>query len=262
MRSDYCREIDVPGCNRTQTDWVEMEEKRRTFWVAYVLDRFVCIRYGCPLTLTEQVVMVRLPAPEVAFQSGQPVLMGFLIESITADDQSSMSPFTECIVLANISGPALSHRHQSLVEKLYINMSQNTWDRHKWIGDELTERIALLLVKYAPASEQMDPLLLFTSMVAQTTVLYLYKIMNSMIPVTAENQATVIMQLNCFKVHPLTPIPLSLCAEFLNSYRNLDDSFASQLEHILKALRSLKRVNNLAQACLHSFELDNVDSLL
>lgn len=164
--------------------------------------------------------MVRLPAPEVAFQSGQPVLMGFLIESITADDQSSMSPFTECIVLANISGPALSHRHQSLVEKLYINMSQNTWDRHKWIGDELTERIALLLVKYAPASEQMDPLLLFTSMVAQTTVLYLYKIMNSMIPVTAENQATVseyqrcslvaagemvtltktVMQLNCFKV--------------------------------------------------------------
>lgn len=74
MRSDYCRgwmsagrafrliqlmrlqEIDVPGCNRTQTDWVEMEEKRRTFWVAYALDRFVCIRYGCPLTLTEQVV--------------------------------------------------------------------------------------------------------------------------------------------------------------------------------------------------------------
>ncbi|KAI4286649.1 MAG: hypothetical protein L6R35_004094, partial [Caloplaca aegaea] len=277
MRSDYCRgwmsagrafrliqlmrlqEIDVPGCNRTQTDWVEMEEKRRTFWVAYALDRFVCIR-GSDMHLAK--VMVRLPAPEVAFQSGQPVLMGFLIESITADDQSSMSPFTECIVLANISGRALSHRHQSLVENLYINMSQNTWDRHKWIGDELTERIALLSVKYAPASEQMDPLLLFTRMVAQTTVLYLYKIMNSMIPVTAENQATVIMQLNCFKVHPFTPIPLSLCAEFLNSYRNLDDSFASQLEHILKALRSLKRVNNLAQACLHSFELDNVDSLL
>jgi len=74
MRSDYCRgwmsagrafrliqlmrlqEIDVPGCDHTPTDWVEMEEKRRTFWVAYALDRFVSIRYGWLLTLTDQVV--------------------------------------------------------------------------------------------------------------------------------------------------------------------------------------------------------------
>lgn len=146
--------------------------------------------------------------------------MGFLTQSITADDQSSMSPFAECIILASISGRALSHRHQSLAESLYVNMSQDSWDRHKWIGAELTEKIALLSLNYASASEQMDPLLLFTSMVAQTTVLYLYKIMNSMIQVTAENQATVseyqrcslvaagemvsltksVMQFNCFKV--------------------------------------------------------------
>lgn len=146
MRSDYCRgwmsagrafrliqlmrlhETDVPDCTQEQTDWVEMEERRRAFWMAYALDRFANILKGWALTLTEQEVspcswpgmrltetqvMVRLPAPVSAFQSGQPILMGFLLDSTTADDQSAMSPFTECIILANISGRALKHRHLS-----------------------------------------------------------------------------------------------------------------------------------------------------
>ena len=39
-----------------QRDWVKTEEKRRTFWMAYSLDRFVCLRNSSPLTLQEQVV--------------------------------------------------------------------------------------------------------------------------------------------------------------------------------------------------------------
>ena len=42
--------------NTAQMDWVETEERRRTFWMAYSLDRFVCVRNGSPLTLQEQVV--------------------------------------------------------------------------------------------------------------------------------------------------------------------------------------------------------------
>ena len=49
-------EVDVPDGISMQTDWIETEEKRRTFWMAYSLDRFVSIRSGLPLTLSEQVV--------------------------------------------------------------------------------------------------------------------------------------------------------------------------------------------------------------
>ena len=35
-------------------DWVKTEVKRRTFWVAYSLDRFISIRHDWPLTLNEQ----------------------------------------------------------------------------------------------------------------------------------------------------------------------------------------------------------------
>lgn len=172
--------------------------------------------------------MLRLPAPEMEFQSGQPVLMGFLSEAITAaDDQSAMSPFTECIILATISGRALSHRHQSLVENIYVNESQDFWDRHEWISAILTQRMQILSLKYPHASQHVDPMLLFTSMVAQTTVLYLYKPMKGVTPATAENRAAMMeyerrslvaaqeivyltkafAQLSCFKARPLNFLP-------------------------------------------------------
>ena len=157
------------------------------------------------------------------FQSGQPVLMGFLSEMITTDDQSPMSPFMECIILATISGRALCHRHQSSVENLYVNVSQDFWSRHQWINAILMQRMRILALKYPPASYHADPMLLFTNMMAQTTVLYLYKTMECVTPVTDENRAAIVdyercsllaaqeivnltkelTQLSCFKVRVL-----------------------------------------------------------
>lgn len=37
-------------------EFVEREERRRTFWAAFCLDRFSCILDGLPLTLSEQAV--------------------------------------------------------------------------------------------------------------------------------------------------------------------------------------------------------------
>lgn len=38
-------------------DWIDTEQRRRTFWLAYSLDRFVCLSSGSPLTLSEQVLI-------------------------------------------------------------------------------------------------------------------------------------------------------------------------------------------------------------
>lgn len=56
-------EIDTPGNAANNQDWVEVEEKRRAFWMAYCLDRFVSIRNGWPLTLSEQVVSTKIYEP-------------------------------------------------------------------------------------------------------------------------------------------------------------------------------------------------------
>lgn len=49
-------EIDSPGNSFEEGDAVATEERRRTFWVAYCLDRLICMRSRVPLTLTEEVV--------------------------------------------------------------------------------------------------------------------------------------------------------------------------------------------------------------
>lgn len=36
-------------------DWIRIEEKRRTFWMVYSLDRFISIRHEWPLAINEQV---------------------------------------------------------------------------------------------------------------------------------------------------------------------------------------------------------------
>ena len=138
--------------------------------------------------------MIRLPAPEMAFQNDQPTVMGFLSEAITADDQCAMSPFAELIICATISGRALSHRHQSSVENIYVenvctNAYQDFWNRHQWISTTLMQRIHILSNNYVPASQQTDPMLLFTNMLAQTTVLYLYNMMRFVTPGAIENRA-------------------------------------------------------------------------
>lgn len=48
--------IDGSSLAHKQRDWVESEEIRRAFWMAYCLDRFVSMRIGSPLTLSENVI--------------------------------------------------------------------------------------------------------------------------------------------------------------------------------------------------------------
>ncbi|KUI60238.1 hypothetical protein VP1G_07454 [Cytospora mali] len=78
----------------------EAEERRRTFWVAFVLDRFLSTRNEWPMTLQEETICTRLPAPETNFQNNQPIHMSVLAEAVTSSGQTTLSPFAECIVLA------------------------------------------------------------------------------------------------------------------------------------------------------------------
>lgn len=118
--------------------------------------------------------------------------MGFLSEEITATTPTVMSPFAECIVLATICGRALLHKHCASVERVYGHTSQDFWDRHHWINNILTQRITMLTMKYPPASQHIDPMLIFTEMVANTAILFLYKIIELMPCQTPTSSANVI----------------------------------------------------------------------
>jgi len=134
---------------------------------------------------------VRLPASDADFQACRPAITGFLSETVGSPGSAIHDPFTECIVLATISGRALSHRHQSLVERLYMTNPHDFWYRHNWIHDTLTQYLGTLAFNHPSPSTSTDPMLLFTCMMAQTTVLYLYKLMECVKPESGQDDAVV-----------------------------------------------------------------------
>ncbi|XXH04515.1 hypothetical protein Hte_010931 [Hypoxylon texense] len=264
IQLNWLQYSDGADVSLAQTDWVDAEQKRRTFWLAYCLDRFISVRNNSPLTFSEQNT-IRLPAPEIEFQNEQPTLTGFLLEAITARDAIVTSTFTECIVVATIIGRALSHRQQSMVDNIYLNESRDFWERHEWINGILTQRMDVFSLNYPIAAQEADPMLLFISMMWRTSVLYMYQLTKSVMHPTEEKrsvlaectrQSTIaakeivsltnkLSQLNSFKVHPLTPIPLSLCAEFFVSYHELGDTYSKQLQDITEAMHGLMSFSNL-----------------
>ncbi|KAI9376431.1 hypothetical protein BJX61DRAFT_538808 [Aspergillus egyptiacus] len=235
-------------------DWTGLEERRRTFWMAYSLDRFISFHNGLPFTLNERLIATRLPCREEEFQAGHPVVTQFLPEAMmktTSDDVIPISSFGECVVLATICGRALSHRQKVAVEQ--INPAGDAaaydgfWKRHRWLQERINDRIETL-----SSSPQVDPMLMFTRIFSHTIVLFLHCVLESItwktgdhllrifeheqLCAVAAHEVVNLIKLQCqlgqFQVHPLTPIPLMMCTEFLASHSYLDIAFDAAESHV------------------------------
>ncbi|KAJ6443313.1 DUF124 domain-containing protein [Purpureocillium lavendulum] len=270
LQLTYCRNIDASHGTKaamSQANWIDTEQKRRTFWFAYCLDRFVNLRCGSPLTFDEP-TMIRLPAPEPAFENDQPVITGFLADALASQDASMTSPFTECIVVATMCGRVLLTQHD--LSSSYPIGAQGGLGRYQGIDGALMQRMEVFSLKYAPALQDADPMLMFIGMMWRTAVLFLAQsmergtspdemgaVLNSKLArcsASAVQEVVGLMsklsRLNWFKVHPLTPIPLSLCADLIASHH--DESPDEKLPVIRELMGALASFNNLGQG-LYSY---------
>lgn len=223
---------------------IEAEESRRTFWLAFSLDRFLCSRNEWPLTLQEEVVRTRLPAPETSFQNSQPTRVCFLSEALamTATQYDSsmivpLSPFAECIVLAALHGRCMTHRRVSLASARTAE-GQDFWTRYDWLASAVEKRAQLLAQSPPNKTVDRDPMTLFTHMLAHKAVIYLSSTLETA-PHKQQQQASGLQlsaasskwraeraagemvrlaesarSLGCFGVHPFTADPLACAADF------------------------------------------------
>ncbi|EKG11416.1 Transcription factor fungi [Macrophomina phaseolina MS6] len=254
--------------------WAEIEERRRTFWMAYTIDRFISLLDHLPLTFDQHVILTRLPAPEKEFQSDQPVMMDFLSELSLGVQPKAYSTFTEFIRLVTLCGQSLSHHQQGTVEHAYGCFSLEFWDRHQRLDNSLTQSIDSMSPHDPCALVFMDPMPLFTHMAAQAAVLLLYKASQTA-PWDMEDYQGVInkyearalaaaqqmvtlskslIELSHFKVHPFMPVLLYFCGDFLRTNTHLDPTFEMQAA-LQSALRGLVHVNKIAQDCLSRLEM-------
>ncbi|KAL2813218.1 fungal-specific transcription factor domain-containing protein [Aspergillus cavernicola] len=248
----------------------EPEERRRAFWMAYILDRFISMRADHPLTFAESIIVTRLPVPEHVFQNNkQRPECGFLPEAFAELGSEPRCPLTDCILLATLCGRSISHRQQTAVEHSCDGLSDAFWERHRSLDALLAQYAHAVAAQARTTTGQATPVHLFNNLVAQAAILHNCRILESVIGRTVTHSQTpllgsrqqaaaaahetarfarVVSQLSYFKVHPLTPLPLILCAEFLGTQQDTDPSATVQLQEILQILDGLPNISNFREA--------------
>ncbi|RMZ78302.1 hypothetical protein DV737_g3960, partial [Chaetothyriales sp. CBS 132003] len=241
--------------------FVDAEERRRTFWLAYSFDRFLCLRNEWPLTLQEETISTRLPAPESNFQNNRPIRLDFLSEVIAGTGPSKLSPFAECVVLATLQG-------------------RYFWIRHEWLCTTVEKWVKVLV---SLPTVDSDPMLLFTHMLAHQAIVHLgYTVQCVLSRAVANEQrlqaiayqrrssqavseiirlAKAVPYLSCFKAHPFLPDPLACAASFLATYSSTEEQPSENIEHLLRALGELQDTHCLAREHLQTLETRGKDKI-
>ncbi|KAF6236277.1 hypothetical protein HO173_005529 [Letharia columbiana] len=142
-----------------------LEEQRRVFWVSFCLDRCLCLRNEYPLTLQEDMICVRLPAPEANFQNNQSIRTTFLPEAISAPQNTPpLSSFAECILAVTLHGHCLAlQRFPPFPDPITNPVDTNPpfWSQRKHLVLAVETRLRVLGTSHGSRPLDSDPMLLF-----------------------------------------------------------------------------------------------------
>lgn len=120
-------------------------------------------------------IYVPLPATEPEFQNEIPTVTGCLnSDSFTVGAPDCL--FIDCIHLAAICGKAVSHRHQSIIDKaLGVHNTAGIWQRHREINAQLAEHLNLASSRQqSPLNNKSDSLGPFMEIMRWTVILHLH----------------------------------------------------------------------------------------
>jgi hypothetical protein len=197
--------------------------------------------------------------------------MSFLSEAMAQTGSSTLSPFTECIVMATIYGRCMTHR------RLYTKESETGTSqlasRQGWLAMAVERRVQMLIP--SPAVDN-DPMLLFTRMLAYRATIYLNNTIQQAAWRTVDHQvlaeayqhtaaqaaseivrlAKAVPSLGPFKAHPFLPDTLACAAKFLTTHPGTlgdDDS----VQHLLRVLSELQDTHSLAREYLQRLKLQD-----
>jgi hypothetical protein len=275
---DMQRSADLPlSPSFEQTEsFSQTEERRRTFWVAYTLDYFLCWRGEWPLTLYEEMAMTRLPTPEANFQNNQPVVMDFLSDALSAKTPEMSSLFSECIILATLHHRCMLIRKTIHDTDIHRERLRHVWNKREPLALAIERRIKLLSQTPTSSPVERDPLLFFIHTLAHSAMICLglhreikqglswdvmesnYSELGHIYEQRTFEAVNEILRLvkalpsfSCYKAHPFLPNSLSSVISILGAQESLGKDTSSGTEAVKRVLRDLCSVNNIArEICL------------
>ncbi|KXH34339.1 all development altered-6 [Colletotrichum simmondsii] len=256
----------VSGSTKDPGSFVDKEEKRRTFWMAFCLDAVICLVHDLPRTFTASQIYTRLPCSEDAFQSRTPTISLFLSEAMELQTAAKQHPFLEFILSISVSEQMQVHKNRSKMGPESGTTPAQFWERHMFVDSVLARQISRL--QGLPVSHRAGSITLLARIVAQVASLSLLEVAATMPDTTAEYDHLVVgceeravlaareiarlsnillSDFNICQIHPFTPAPFLLCREALVRFQERGMALEDEVKTMEEALGELKTSNAFCQ---------------
>ncbi|KAL2199700.1 fungal-specific transcription factor domain-containing protein [Corynascus similis CBS 632.67] len=271
--------LDVKQCLPPPRDWTEREERRRTFWMAFTLDRFASIGTGWPMTIDEKDILTNLPASEEAFELSRPEQTPTLQDAMGPAGAGKLSSFAGVALMACLFGRNLVHLHRPDADDRDHDLNGEFWKRHRQMDNILLNTSLCLPAHLKLPSGLGNANVVFTNMCIHTSTICLhqaalFKADKNRLPasvsseskvrcITAANEIASIMRmvshLDLSAMNPFISFCLYVSARVFVQYlksRPDDSQTADSLRFLLSAMNALKRRNPLTESFLVQLDVD------
>ncbi len=134
----------------------DAEERRRIFWITFIMDRASCISMGFPALIDERdvrcislsfstlllttSVQIRtlLPASNTSFENSTKERCLFLSDALTTRSTKDLSPFAAQIVLVSLCGSKLAELQRYDPSEAPVQSAESIWLKPQRLGGALT----------------------------------------------------------------------------------------------------------------------------
>ncbi|KAK5134967.1 hypothetical protein LTR08_005919 [Meristemomyces frigidus] len=271
--------LEVKQCLPPPRDWTEMEERRRTFWMGFCMDRYSSIGTGWPMTLEEKDISTTLPSDEASYEQSRPGKAMSLEDALNPACASNLSSFAGVVLLACLFGRNLLHLHRPTPDDNDEDLNGEFWKRHRHIDNILLNTALALPDALRLPNGLNDPNVVFLNMNIHTSTICLhqaaiFKADKVRMPsrVSAESKvrcitaaaeiASVMRQISHLDLSAMNPF-ISFClyvaarvfVQYLKS-RPKDEQVRANLDFLLSAMHAIKRKNPLTESFLVQLEVD------
>ncbi|KAK5168028.1 uncharacterized protein LTR77_006595 [Saxophila tyrrhenica] len=271
--------LDVKQCLPPPRDWTEREERRRTFWAAFCVDRYSSIGTGWPMTIEEKDVMSTMPSSEEAYELNKSQKTPTLQEALSPEGATKLTGFSGVILMACLFGRNLTHLHRPEPDDADDDLNGEFWKRHRMLDNILLNTALALPVTLRLPSGLNDPNTVFLNMCIHTSTICLHQAaifkadknrMSSRISaeskvrcITAAAEIASIMRQICHldlsAMNPFISFCLYVSARVFVQYlksRPKDTQIRSSLQFLLQAMQAIKRRNPLTESFLVQLDVD------
>lgn len=167
--------LDVKQCLPPPRDWTEREERRRTFWAAFCVDRYSSIGTGWPMVIEEKDILSSLPPDEQSYELGIPGKAMSLGDALSPTGAPNLSGFGGVILMACLFGRNLTHLHRPSPTDEDSDLNGEFWKRHRDLDNILLNISLSLPQQLRLPSGSSDANVVFLNMNIHTSTICLHQ---------------------------------------------------------------------------------------